>query len=243
MLHEGDETTLNEEKEKAKEAIDAEIAQLAKTKKVSRIAKIAGLSVMAVAGVIALTYLPAVAASAAMASALSKGAMTAAGVKLASAVGVAAAGLATGTAGAAKEFSAKGDEKDLKRAKAKLEEELYKAKKVIKSLKSKINEAIKTTNSTNLLNAKLLYTNKIFKAKNLNESQKVKVLSSFDKANTVKEAKLVYETLSEGLKVKKSTIRENLGRASKATTIPTTKKPIMESNDVFARMQKLAGIK
>ena len=77
----------------------------------------------------------------------------------------------------------------------------------------------------------------------MNESQKVKVLSSFDKANTVKEAKLVYETLSEGLKVKKSTIRENLGRASKATTIPTTKKPIMESNDVFARMQKLAGIK
>ena len=121
-------------------------------------------------------------------------------------------------------------------------DELMEARKTIKSLKSKINEAVKTTNSTNLLNAKLLYTNKIFKAKNLNESQKVKVLSSFDKANTTKEAKLVYETLSEGLKVKKSTIRENLGRASKTTTIPTTKKPIMESNDVFARMQKLAGI-
>ena len=110
------------------------------------------------------------------------------------------------------------------------------------SLKSDLNEAVKETNATNLLNAKLLYTNKIFKAKNLNESQKVKVLSSFDKANTTKEAKLIYETLSEGLKVKKSTIKENLGRASKATTIPSTKKPIVESNDVFARMQKLAGI-
>lgn len=86
-----------------------------------------------------------------------------------------------------------------------------------KSLKSDLNEAVKTTNTTNLLNAKLLYTNKIFKSKNLNESQKVKVLSSFDKANTVKETKLVYETLSEGLKVKKSAIKENLGRASKAT--------------------------
>ena len=127
-------------------------------------------------------------------------------------------------------------------SKGEMSEELDEAKKVIKSLKSKINEAVKTTNSTNLLNAKLLYTNKIFKAKNLNESQKVKVLSSFDKANTVKETKLVYETLSEGLKVKKSTIRESLGRASKTTTIPTTKKPIMESNEVFARMQKLAGI-
>ena len=77
----------------------------------------------------------------------------------------------------------------------------------------------------------------------MNESQKVKVLSSFDKANTVKESKLIYETLSEGLKVKKSNIKENLGRASKATTVPTTKKPIVESNDVFARMQKLAGLK
>ena len=127
--------------------------------------------------------------------------------------------------------------------KERLKEELDEAKAEIKSLKSDLNEAVKTTNSTNLLNAKLLYTNKIFKSKNLNESQKVKVLSSFDKANTVKETKLVYETLSEGLKVKKSTIKENLGRASKSTTIPTTKKPIMESNDVFARMQKLAGIK
>jgi hypothetical protein len=110
------------------------------------------------------------------------------------------------------------------------------------SLKTELSEAVKTTNATNLLNAKLLYTNKIFKAKNLNENQKVKVLSSFDKANTTKEAKLIYETLSEGLKTKKSTIKENLGRASKATTIPTTKKPIVESNEVFARMQKLAGI-
>jgi len=124
-----------------------------------------------------------------------------------------------------------------------LKKELDEAKAEIKSLKSELNEAVKTTNATNLLNAKLLYTNKIFKSKNLNESQKVKVLSSFDKANTVKESKLIYETLNEGLKTKKSNIKENLGRASKATTVPTTKKPIVESNDVFARMQKLAGIR
>jgi len=123
-----------------------------------------------------------------------------------------------------------------------MSEEIAELQAENKSLKSDLNEAVKETNATNLLNAKLLYTNKIFKGKNLNESQKVKVLSSFDKANTTKEAKLIYETLNEGLKVKKSTIKENLGRASKATTIPTTKKPIVESNEVFARMQKLAGI-
>ena len=124
-----------------------------------------------------------------------------------------------------------------------MSEEITELQAENESLKSDLNEAVKETNATNLLNAKLLYTNKIFKAKNLNENQKVKVLSSFDKANTTKEAKLIYETLNEGLKVKKSTIKENLGRASKATTIPTTKKPIVESNEVFARMQKLAGIK
>ena len=129
------------------------------------------------------------------------------------------------------------------RAMESLQTELNEALEANKVLSTELNEAVKETNATNLLNAKLLFTNKIFKSKNLNESQKVKVLSSFDKANTVKETKLVYETLNEGLKVKKSTIKENLGRASKMSMVPTTKKPIVESNDVFARMQKLAGLK
>ena len=115
------------------------------------------------------------------------------------------------------------------------ETELQEAHKTIKTLKSELNEI-------NLLNAKLLYTNKIFKAKNLNESQKVKVLSSFDKATTVGEVKLVFETLNEGIKVKSNVIKENLGRASKGTVTPNVKKPIVESNDAFLRMQKLAGI-
>jgi len=116
-----------------------------------------------------------------------------------------------------------------------LEAELAEAMSTIESLKSELNEI-------NLLNAKLLYTNKIFKAKNLNENQKVKVLSSFDKAKTVGEVKMVFETLNEGIKVNKNTIKENLGSASKAMVTPNAKKPIVESNEAFARMQKLAGI-
>jgi hypothetical protein len=116
-----------------------------------------------------------------------------------------------------------------------MKDELAEAMKTIEALKSELNEI-------NLLNAKLLYTNKIFKSKNLNENQKVKVLSSFDKATTVGEVKMVFETLNEGIKVKKETIKENLGRASKATVTPVTKQPIVESNDAFLRMQKLAGI-
>jgi hypothetical protein len=116
-----------------------------------------------------------------------------------------------------------------------LSEELKEAYSTIKTLKSELNEI-------NLLNAKLLYTNKIFKSKTLNENQKVKVLSSFDKAKNVGEVKMVFETLNEGIKVLKNTINENLGRASKGTMAPNVKKPIVESNEAFLRMQKLAGI-
>ena len=113
--------------------------------------------------------------------------------------------------------------------------DLEEAYSTIKTLKSELNEI-------NLLNAKLLYTNKIFKSKTLNENQKVKVLSSFDKAKNVGEVKMVFETLNEGIKVSKNTINENLGRASKGTMAPNVKKPIVESNEAFLRMQKLAGI-
>jgi hypothetical protein len=129
----------------------------------------------------------------------------------------------------------KKDDKKEDEDKKKMKKELDEAYSVIETLKSELNEI-------NLLNAKLLYTNKIFKSKNLNENQKVKVLSSFDKASTVGEVKMVFETLNEGIKVKKETIKENLGRASKATIAPVAKQPIVESNEAFLRMQKLAGI-
>jgi len=108
----------------------------------------------------------------------------------------------------------------------------------IAELRSELNEV-------NLLNAKLLYTNKIFKAKNLTESEKVKVLNTFDKAETVKEVKLVYETLTESLKASaKKNIKESLGSASRTVSAPVeTKQPIIEVNDAFARMQRLAGLR
>ncbi len=137
--------------------------------------------------------------------------------------------------GASKSYSKGQDIASKEYQMKKMSEELAEATSTIETLKAELNEI-------NLLNAKLLYTNKMFKAKNLNESQKVKVLSSFDKAKNVGEVKMVFETLNEGIKVKKETIKENLGRASKSTVTPTAKQPIVESNDVFKRMQKLAGI-
>ena len=113
-----------------------------------------------------------------------------------------------------------------------------------------MNEAIRTINTlrtelneVNLLNAKLLYVNKIFKAKNLSESQKLQVISSFDKATTAKEAKVVYESLNATLTTAapKQAIKESLGFASKAAGV-APRKAIVESNDVITRMQKLANI-
>jgi hypothetical protein len=139
------------------------------------------------------------------------------------------------------EAKKKGDKEDKKDKEemTKLKKELEEAMSTIATMRTDINEV-------NLLNAKLLYTNKIFKAKNLTESQKVKVLNAFDKASTVKETKLVFETLSEGLKeTSKSHVNESLktSLASKTTGImPTARKPIVEVNDTFTRMQKIAGI-
>ena len=134
---------------------------------------------------------------------------------------------AQGTAGSA--FA----ESEMEEMKSELEE----AYSTIKTIKTELQEV-------NLFNVKLLYTNKIFKAKNLTESQKVKVLAAFDKAASVKEAKLVFETLSEGFKEKKSPVNESMlrGSASRAAGV-ADKKPILEVNDQFARWQTLAGIK
>jgi len=130
-----------------------------------------------------------------------------------------------------------GDKDDSKTEKETEKMRFKEAIKEIDALKVELQEV-------NLLNAKLLYTNKIFKSKNLNEAKKVKVLKAFDKASTVKEAKVIFETLNEGMssKMTKPSINEVRGSASKASGIsPRAKQPIVE-NDAFARMQKLAGI-
>tara|TARA_R110002153_G_scaffold10356_3_gene40994 strand:- start:266 stop:1483 length:1218 start_codon:yes stop_codon:yes gene_type:complete len=123
-----------------------------------------------------------------------------------------------------------------------MKEELDLAMETIVTLKSELNEI-------NLLNAKLLYTNKVFRGKNLTETQKVKVLEAFDKAETVKEVKLVFETID--VSVKSKTSNKNIvegarakGSASNMTSTPkvTKKQPIVESDEMVARFKKLAGI-
>jgi len=120
-----------------------------------------------------------------------------------------------------------------------MKKELDEAYAALRTIKNELNEV-------NLLNAKLLYTNKIFKAQNLTERQKTKVLEAFDQATSVKETKLVYETLITNIKpssVIKNNINESLikGVTSKPMVKPS-KQPIVETDNQVARWQKLAGI-
>ena len=129
--------------------------------------------------------------------------------------------------------------------KKRMKEELDRTKAELEEALSALAEVKGNLQEVNLLNAKLLYTNKIFRAKNLNENQKVKVLGAFDKAATVKEVKLVFETLNNEIKVtKKSPVTESMkrGLASKPAGVAPKKEPILESDSQVLRWQKLAGI-
>ena len=123
-----------------------------------------------------------------------------------------------------------------------LKSDLGEHRKVIKFLRSKLNEV-------NLLNAKLLFTNKLFKAFNLNNDEKLKVVETFDRANNLREAKLVYSTLAEsfgygsGISRKKVAKPISEGASKPVGSTKPTKKIISEENGLSARFKKLANIK
>jgi len=135
------------------------------------------------------------------------------------------------------------DATEMKAEVANLQAELEEALAVIKSLKGTINEV-------NLLNAKLLYTNKLFRSYNLTNEQKVKVVENLDRTSNVREVKLVYATLSESMKFtgterKVAQVKKNIteGIASKAQASTAPKKEIIaESNELANRFKQLAGI-
>ena len=125
------------------------------------------------------------------------------------------------------------------------DKEIEEAYKTIKSLQ-------KTINEVNLLNAKLLFANKLFRAHNMTNEQKVKVIETLDRTKSVREVKLVFSTLAENFKYASSTSKANKksiteGIASKVvkSTKPAqaaAKQVIAENADFSARFKKLAGI-
>jgi len=123
----------------------------------------------------------------------------------------------------------------------KLGEQLKEYKEAVVFLKDKLHEV-------NILNAKLLFTNKLFKSYNLNNNQKLKVVETFDRAQSTREIKLVYTTLAEQFNGNTNIHSKKSIKESASSAIGSTKpskestKVISEENDVANRFRKLAGI-
>ena len=122
-----------------------------------------------------------------------------------------------------------------------LSSDLEEAYGVIKQLKATINEV-------NLLNAKLLFANKLFRAFNMTNEQKSKVIDTLDRTSNVREVKLVYSTLAESMKFggntqAKKNITEGIASKAQKSTAPV-KEIISESKsaDFADRFKQLAGI-
>jgi len=139
------------------------------------------------------------------------------------------------------------DDAELAQENTRLQGELDEYRKAVELLRGKLNEV-------NLLNAKLLFTNKLFKGKELSQDQKIHVVETFDLATTIREVKLLYATLAEATinvptKQKKQTtsstevVAEGIASKVVGSTAPTTE--VLEE-DQFAgfrqRMKQLAGI-
>jgi hypothetical protein len=122
-----------------------------------------------------------------------------------------------------------------------LKKELAQYREAVNILSGRLNEV-------NLLNAKLLFTNKMFRNQGLNTEQKVRIVESFDRATTVREVKLVYTALVENLSTQAKTFSASRkkvvseGFASKATPSTAPKKDVIVENSVAKRLQELAGI-
>ena len=141
------------------------------------------------------------------------------------------------------------DDAELAQENTRLQGELDEYRKAVELLRGKLNEV-------NLLNAKLLFTNKLFKGKDLSQDQKIHVVETFDLATTIREVKLLYATLAEATinvpskaKNKKQTtpsaevVAEGIASKVVGGTAPSAE---VLQEDQFAgfrsRMKELAGI-
>jgi len=111
----------------------------------------------------------------------------------------------------------------------------------VADMKDKLEEAL-------ISNARLLYTNKVLSDASLNERQKSKLVEVIAKAETIKEAKSLYETLKEATvgATKKSpqSLSESVNRRSNLSHVmPRRKQETLNENNSFSeRMKKLAGL-
>ena len=129
--------------------------------------------------------------------------------------------------------------KELQNTIEKLEESNVYLKDTLKEIGQRLIES-------NILNARLLYTNRVLKSDSLNERQKQTIAESISKSRSVEEAKTIYETLiqsmssAESQQAKSRTLNEVVEKKSKM--VLSRRKKETASNTYADRMKILAGI-
>ena len=127
----------------------------------------------------------------------------------------------------------------LKKAVEELQEKLSNYDFTINEMKRKLDE-------TNLTNARLLYANRILNSTSLNERQKNKLVEAISAAGSVKEAKVIYETLKNTVGTAPDrrgpqSLREAVTRSSSIMSVRENRRNT--ADPAAERMQILAGIK
>jgi len=102
---------------------------------------------------------------------------------------------------------------------------LSEAKQTIKEQSDAINYLKNELNEINLLNAKLLYTNKLFKENSINGEQKLRIVEMFDLAKNIREVKMQFASITEALSFSAAT-KKTTGKsipASKTALCPISR--------------------
>lgn len=97
---------------------------------------------------------------------------------------------------------------------------------------------------TNLFNAKLIYSNKLLQNESLSRRQKAEIIERLDEAKTLREVKLVYESLTKAMAGTSRPLRENATRKVLGSSSMTTRPASTQLNEGFEteRWARLAGI-
>ena len=124
------------------------------------------------------------------------------------------------------------------------EDKVDEMKTQLKEYKDTIGYLREKLNEVNLMNAKLLFTNKLFRGFGLNNNQKLRVVEQFDRTKSLREIKLVYTTLAESFKGNgNKRVNESKGQASKAVASTEPKKEVLsEGMEMKNRFKKLANL-
>jgi hypothetical protein len=142
----------------------------------------------------------------------------------------------------------KEDLEDLNKA----QEEMFAENKQLTEQNNKYKQAIEELreglHDVNLSNARLLYTNRVLRNASLNERQKKKIVEAISNADSVIEARTIFETLQSTVETSPhpgrgpQSLSEAIGRG-RTSVIRATRQESTTSDPLQDRMKKLAGIK